>query len=63
MPSDEGTRAVPVPQTGPAAVEGTRAVLVSETGPTQVEGTRPRVRTGRRRIGDGLVEVPVREDI
>ena len=37
--------------------------MVSETGPTQTEGTRPRVRSGLRRIGDGLVEVPVREDI
>ena len=62
--ADEGTRArAPVTQTGPAAVEGTRAVMVSETGPTQTEGTRPRVRSGLRRIGDGLVEVPVREDI
>ena len=37
--------------------------MVSGTGPTQTEGTRPRVRSGLRRIGDGLVEVPVREDI
>jgi serine/threonine-protein kinase PknG len=59
----EGTRAVPVSPSGPAAVEGTRAVLVTETGPTKVEATRPRVRTGRRLIGDGLVEVPVHEDI
>jgi serine/threonine-protein kinase PknG len=63
MAVDDGTRAVPVPETGPHAVEGTRAVLVTETGPTQVEGTRPRLRSGRRLIGDGLVEVPVREDI
>ena len=63
MARDEGTRATPVTQTGPAAVEGTRAVMVSGTGPTQTEGTRPRVRSGLRRIGDGLVEVPVREDI
>jgi len=41
----------------------TRAVLVTETGPAAIESTRPRVRSGRRRIGDGLVEVPVREDI
>ncbi len=43
--------------------EGTRAVLVTESGPVKVEGTRPRLRTGRRRIGDGLVEIPIREDI
>jgi Protein kinase G rubredoxin domain len=43
--------------------EGTRAVLVTESGPTDVETTRPRLRTGRRRIGDGLVEIPIREDI
>ncbi|BBX37492.1 serine/threonine protein kinase [Mycolicibacterium mageritense DSM 44476 = CIP 104973] len=43
--------------------EGTRAVLVTESGPTKVEPTRPRLRTGRRRIGDGLVEIPIREDI
>lgn len=43
--------------------EGTRAVLVAESGPTKVEPTRPRLRTGRRRIGDGLVEIPIREDI
>ena len=61
--ADEGTRATPVTGTGPAAVEGTRAVMVSGTGPTQTEGTRPRARSGLRRIGDGLVEVPVREDI
>jgi serine/threonine-protein kinase PknG len=42
--------------------EGTRAVLV-ESGPVKVETTRPRLRTGRRRIGDGLVEIPIREDI
>ncbi|WP_019972871.1 serine/threonine-protein kinase [Mycobacterium sp. 141] len=46
-----------------AGDEGTRAVLVSESGPTKVEATRPRLRTGRRRIGDGLVEIPIREDI
>ena len=46
-----------------AAEEGTRAVLVSESGPSRVEVTRPRLRTGRRRIGDGLVEIPIREDI
>ena len=43
--------------------EGTRAVLVTESGPVKVEPTRPRLRTGRRRIGDGLVEIPIREDI
>jgi serine/threonine-protein kinase PknG len=63
MAGDDGTRAVPVSETGPTAVEGTRAVLVTGTGATKVEGTRPRLRSGRRRIGDGLVEVPVREDI
>ena len=63
MAGDDGTRAVPVNETGPTAVEGTRAVLVTGTGATKVEGTRPRLRSGRRRIGDGLVEVPVREDI
>jgi serine/threonine-protein kinase PknG len=63
MAADEGTRAVPVNESRPAAVEGTRAVLVTETGPAKVEGTRPRLRTGRRRIGDGLVEVPIHEDI
>src|ERR1700752_507899 len=63
MAVDDGTRAAPVPETGPHAVEGTRAVLVTETGPTQVEGTRPRLRSGRRLIGDGLVEVAVREGI
>ena len=54
--------------------EGTRAVLVtgrdrrSGTGRQghgtnpQTEGTR-RLRTGQRRIGDGLVEVPITEDI
>lgn len=62
-PAVEGTRAVPVTQKGAPAVEGTRAVLVTGTGPTKIEGTRPRVRTGRRRIGDGLVEVPIGEDI
>ena len=45
-----------------ATDEGTRAVLV-ESGPVKVEATRPRLRTGRRRIGDGLVEIPIREDI
>jgi serine/threonine-protein kinase PknG len=43
--------------------EGTRAVLVTESWPVRVETTRPRLRTGRRRIGDGLVEIPIREDI
>lgn len=43
--------------------DGTRAVLVTESSPVKVEGTRPRLRTGRRRIGDGLVEIPIREDI
>lgn len=46
-----------------AGDEGTRAVLVTESGPTRVEVTRPRLRTGRRRIGDGLVEIPISEDI
>ncbi|WP_441962729.1 tetratricopeptide repeat protein [Mycolicibacterium houstonense] len=43
--------------------EGTRAVLVTESAPVKAESTRSRLRTGRRRIGDGLVEIPVREDI
>ena len=43
--------------------EGTRAVLVTESGPVKVEATRPRLRTGGRLIGDGLVEIPIREDI
>jgi serine/threonine-protein kinase PknG len=43
--------------------EGTRAVLVTESGPVKVESTRPRLRTGGRRIGDGLVEIPFRHDI
>lgn len=58
-----------------AGEEGTRAVLVtggepgSEPGsapasaPARVELTRPRLRAGRRLIGDGLVEIPIREDI
>jgi serine/threonine-protein kinase PknG len=46
-----------------ASEEGTRAVLVAESGPSRVEATRPRLRSGRRRIGDGLVEIPIREDI
>ncbi|MEV0673901.1 tetratricopeptide repeat protein [Mycobacterium sp. NPDC050441] len=48
-----------------AGEEGTRAVLVTESAPVKTEGTatRPRLRTGRRRIGDGLVEIPIREDI
>jgi serine/threonine-protein kinase PknG len=46
-----------------AGDEGTRAVLVTESAPVKVEGTRPRLRTGRRRVGDGLVEIPIREDI
>lgn len=44
-------------------VEGTRAVLVTESEPVRVEPTRPRLRTGRRRIGGGLVEIPIRQDI
>jgi serine/threonine-protein kinase PknG len=44
--------------------DGTRAVLVTETGPTKVEvTTQSRLLPGRRRIGDGLVEVPIRADI
>ena len=43
--------------------EGTRAVLVTESEPVKVEATRPRLRTGRRLIGDGLVEIPIREDV
>ncbi len=43
--------------------DGTRAVLVTQTGPATEYGTMPRLRSGRRRIGDGLVEVPIREDI
>ncbi|MFV8174975.1 tetratricopeptide repeat protein [Mycolicibacterium peregrinum] len=48
-----------------AGKEGTRAVLVTESAPVKAEGatTRPRLRTGRRRVGDGLVEIPIREDI
>ena len=46
-----------------AGDEGTRAVLVTESGPAKVELSRPRLRTGRRRIGDGLVTVPITEDI
>lgn len=48
-----------------AGEEGTRAVLVTESAPVKTEGatTRPRLRTGRRRVGDGLVEIPIREDI
>ena len=46
-----------------AGDEGTRAVLVTESGPVKVEATRPRLRTGGRRIGDGLVEIPFRQDI
>lgn len=48
-----------------AGQEGTRAVLVTESAPVKVESTptRPRLRTGRRRIGDGLVEIPIRQDI
>lgn len=48
-----------------AEQEGTRAVLVTESAPARVDSTptRPRLRTGRRRIGDGLVEIPIRQDI
>ena len=49
-----------------AGPEGTRAVLVTESVPVKTEGTpttRPRLRTGRRRVGNGLVEVPVSADI
>ena len=46
-----------------AGDEGTRAVLVTESEPVKVEATRPRLRTGRRLIGDGLVEIPIREDV
>jgi serine/threonine-protein kinase PknG len=46
-----------------AGDEGTRAVLVTESEPVKVEATRPRLRTGERRIGDGLVEIPIRQDI
>ena len=46
-----------------AGDEGTRAVLVTESEPVKVEATRPRLRTGERRIGDGLVEIPIRHDI
>jgi serine/threonine-protein kinase PknG len=46
-----------------AGEEGTRAVLVTESAPVRVEATRPRLRTGRRRVGEGLVEIPIREDI
>jgi serine/threonine-protein kinase PknG len=43
--------------------EGTRAALVTRSEPVKIEGTRPRLRTGGRRIGDGLVEIPIRHDI
>ncbi|RDH76057.1 serine/threonine protein kinase [Mycolicibacterium moriokaense] len=43
--------------------EGTRAVLVTASDPVKVEASRPRLRTGVRRLGDGLVEVSVRADI
>ena len=43
--------------------EGTRAVLVTESEPVKVEASRPRLRTGRRLIGDGLVEIPIRRDV
>ena len=43
--------------------DGTRAVMVTESEAVKVEATRPRLRTGRRRIGDGLVEIPIRQDI
>ncbi|ORA33462.1 serine/threonine-protein kinase [Mycobacterium aquaticum] len=46
-----------------AEEDGTRAVLVTESAPVKVEPTRPRLRTGRRRIGEGLVEIPIRQDI
>ncbi len=46
-----------------AGDEGTRAVLVTESEPVKVEATRPRLRTGERRIGDGLVEIPIHHDI
>ena len=46
-----------------AGDEGTRAVLVTESEPSRVEPTRPRMRNGVRRIGDGLVEIPISEDI
>ena len=49
-----------------AGQEGTRAVLVTESAPVKAEGTpttRPRLRTGRRRVGNGLVEIPIRGDI
>ncbi|WP_280831607.1 serine/threonine-protein kinase [Mycolicibacterium frederiksbergense] len=36
---------------------------MTESAPVKVEVTRPRLRTGRRRVGDGLVEIPIREDI
>lgn len=46
-----------------AGEEGTRAVLVTESEPVRIEGTRPRLRTGRRLIGDGMVEIPISADI
>src|SRR6476659_5767377 len=46
-----------------AEEEGTRAALVTNSEPVKIEGTRPRLRTGGRRIGDGLVEIPIRQDI
>jgi serine/threonine-protein kinase PknG len=43
--------------------DGTRAVLVTQSGSATVDSTPPRQSSGRRRIGDGLVDIPVREDI
>ncbi|MBS1694189.1 MAG: protein kinase [Actinobacteria bacterium] len=46
-----------------SGAEGTRAVLVTESEPVRIEGTRARLRTGRRLIGDGMVEIPINADI
>jgi len=46
-----------------SGMEGTRAVLVTQSEPVKIEGTRARLRTGRRLIGDGMVEIPISADI
>lgn len=43
--------------------EKTRAVVVADSSPAKAEVTRPRLRTGRRLIGGGLVEIPIRQDV
>ncbi len=46
-----------------AGDEGTRAVLVTASGPDQGRAHPPAAANRRRRIGDGLVEIPISEDI